>query len=425
MPIISENLSHEIIQGWRILDAKQHVKDFPCGAPEPEEIDELVQTAFFASIQKEEGKFVTFSLVFLPTHKQAKPRHNLSEFNEFLALVDPVEFNVEMICKLADTIDEKTSALAIEIRGAQYLITGIIPFGRSPSFLENASSDYPRPEALTVTARSPGSLIIGRSDSVIGRFIAGRFEMAQATPFHSRALGDDLIGRISSHNSYAEFGTGYWHIYSSLLEYLLRSTSDRGHGGTIIWVPKELAEIAQEQVTLGHQLVEFSPVYDTFLDILRSEKTLRSARDQILGKYREGSEFTNTNNSAQSVVLPLHISQSKSKLVTLLNTLAQIACIDGATLIDEYFVPMRLGARLRAKEWKGPIRNGPTLDSSFCAEIPRSRFGTRHNSAIDFAGSVPGSIAFVLSQDGPVRAITKREETVYIWLDCLNTVFVD
>ena len=69
MPIIRDELTQEIIRGWRILDAKQHVDDYPCGAPEPADIDKIVHTAFFASIQREEAKFITFSLTFLPDRK--------------------------------------------------------------------------------------------------------------------------------------------------------------------------------------------------------------------------------------------------------------------------------------------------------------------------------------------------------------------
>lgn len=425
MPIISDELTQDIISGWRVVDVKQHVDDYPCGAPDPEDIDKIVHTAFYASIQKEEANFITFSLMFLPTHKEAKPRHILSEFNDFLALNEPVEMTVETVRKLADSVDEKTSALAIERQGVQYMITGIIPFGRRPSPLGITSSVYPRPEALTVTAQSPGSLIISRAGSVIGRFIAGRFEVAQVTPFHSKAVGGDLIDRVSKHDAYREFETGYWHWYAASLEHLLRSTSGRGHGGTIIWVPRENTETALEQMALGHRVADFSSIYDTFLEVLRKEKALNRVQRQILDDHQNGCQHTSTNIAAESIAFALSLSNLKIKLTTLLNTLAQIACIDGATMIDEYFAPFWFGARLQAEEWDGQIRYGSTLGFSSSEEIPRSRFGTRHNSAIDFVGAVPGSVAFVLSQDGPVRAITRRNETVYIWPDCLSTMSID
>jgi len=40
-------------------------------------------------------------------------------------------------------------------------------------------------------------------------------------------------------------------------------------------------------------------------------------------------------------------------------------------------------------------------------------------------GAVPGSIAFVLSQDGPVQGIARCEDTIYFSPDWVNTVFVE
>jgi DNA integrity scanning protein DisA with diadenylate cyclase activity len=45
----------------------------------------------------------------------------------------------------------------------------------------------------------------------------------------------------------------------------------------------------------------------------------------------------------------------------------------------------------------------------------------RHNSALAFAGAVDGSIAFVISQDGPVRVFVKSDEsTLLYWPDCCS-----
>jgi hypothetical protein len=50
-----------------------------------------------------------------------------------------------------------------------------------------------------------------------------------------------------------------------------------------------------------------------------------------------------------------------------------------------------------------------------------ARLGMRHNSALAFAGAVDGSIAFVISQDGPVRVFVKSDEsTLLYWPDCCS-----
>ena len=54
-----------------------------------------------------------------------------------------------------------------------------------------------------------------------------------------------------------------------------------------------------------------------------------------------------------------------------------------------------------------------------------SRYGVRHNSAINFAAQCDGSTAFVISQDGPIRAFIRlNDETVLYWPDCTVSMFV-
>jgi hypothetical protein len=49
----------------------------------------------------------------------------------------------------------------------------------------------------------------------------------------------------------------------------------------------------------------------------------------------------------------------------------------------------------------------------------------RHNSAINFAAQCDGSTAFVISQDGPIRAFIRlNDETVLYWPDCTVSMFV-
>ncbi|WP_454064658.1 hypothetical protein [Candidatus Nitrospira salsa] len=69
----------------------------------------------------------------------------------------------------------------------------------------------------------------------------------------------------------------------------------------------------------------------------------------------------------------------------------------------------------------GPDGNGATKNEKF--EI--NRYGTRHRSAFDFAAAQPDSIVFVLSQDGPIRAFHRIDDTtVHVWPDCTVSMFL-
>ena len=105
---------------------------------------------------------------------------------------------------------------------------------------------------------------------------------------------------------------------------------------------------------------------------------------------------------------------------------AQLTAVDGALLIGSNFKVVTFGAKLAAPLWTkktliGPDGYGTPNGSNFDV----TRYGTRHQSARDFAGACPAAIAFVISQDGPVRAFHRTDdETVTCWPDCSTSMFV-
>ena len=418
------------MEGWQFADALNGIKDQPYGVPLIGDIHAVVNAAFFSSIQREESEFITFSLMFLTTHIEARPRHKLTEHNDFIKFSDPRVLTVEEIRKLAGAIDARSSAIAIERQEERYIVTGIIPFGRRPSPLSVITAGFPRPEALTVIAQGPGSLTIGRADRVIGRYIAGEFIPAEPTPFHSKALGEDFIRRIElKHRAYQEFSTSYWYQYAGSLQHILGTASEKGHGGTIIWLPKEVVEPARQIIVHGRRIENFTPIYSKFLELLVATRASDNAYRTIFDLQEQGASVCPIDVASNAISMSMRSPTARATLGILLNAIAQLSCVDGALLIDEFFQPIHFGARLQASQWFGPVKRGPMppvwRGASQSRDFERSRFGTRHNSAIDFVGAVPGAVAFALSQDGPVRAITRRGDTVYIWPDCLNTVFVE
>jgi hypothetical protein len=44
-----------------------------------------------------------------------------------------------------------------------------------------------------------------------------------------------------------------------------------------------------------------------------------------------------------------------------------------------------------------------------------NHFGTRHRSMMRYCAAVPGSVGFVVSQDGDVRAITRVRDDLVVW----------
>jgi hypothetical protein len=52
---------------------------------------------------------------------------------------------------------------------------------------------------------------------------------------------------------------------------------------------------------------------------------------------------------------------------------------------------------------------------SACRDLDYHHFGTRHRSMMRYCASCPGSVGFVISQDGDVRAMTLVGNALMVW----------
>ena len=105
--------------------------------------------------------------------------------------------------------------------------------------------------------------------------------------------------------------------------------------------------------------------------------------------------------------------------------LAKLSCVDGALILNNNFKPLSFGARLRSNQWNGKVVLGPNRSFPGGAVFPTANLGTRHNSAIEFIGESDRAIAFVVSQDGPIRGFVKKDkDTILCWPDCRYSMFV-
>ena len=364
----------------------------------------LVETAFVASLKREEERFPKFSVVLLSQKNKDKEQGSSGFKQEILVLNRRLPFNPESLAKLSPACDPQTGALIVsppEDDSENYEIWGLMFFGP----MTNRFNEIPvgddfttfRPDLLTVTAVSPGSLIVSRGNSQIGRFVLGSFSPATPMPFVSRAMGEFMISSIMNSQGYQRYENLYWHIYRDALQYLLLEAGARGHGGTIIVIPEN--KVAECRMS-------FQARY-SLQGALRIEKLI----EQIL-------------SLPKSYEMSIYLSYNRA-IVNRLNFLAQLACVDGALLLSGRLELIAFGTTLTAKKWPGNVVVGPDGFGTGGQGFDLSRLGTRHNSAANFIGEFPYCYGFVLSQDGPIRGfIRKDENTLYCWPDCTVSMFV-
>lgn len=364
----------------------------------------LIETIFVASLKREEERFPKFSVVLLAEKDKDTEQVSSSFKQEILVLDSRLAFNPESLAKLSPACDPQIGAVIVsppKDESESYEIWGLMFFGPTPNRFDEmpAYNEFTmfRPDVLTVTAVSPGSLVVSRRDNQIGRFVFGIFSPATPTPLVAPGMLDCIISSIRNNPGYLRYKNLYVQIYLSALEYLLREARARGHGGTIIMVPKNKVNECETGFQARYSVQ----------GILRIEESI----EQIL-------------SLPQSCERVLYLSYTRG-VASRLNFLAQLACVDGALLLSNHLEPIAFGATLTGPKWLGNVVVGPNAFGGGGQGFDLSKLGTRHNSAANFVGALPDCYGFVLSQDGPIRGFIRKDvDTLYCWPDCTMSMFV-
>lgn len=413
--LLNNQLTLDVLAAWTEDQKHPHRGRAEKPIPNEQDIAILLDTMFKASLLHEEGKPVSTSVTWVSRNDfESHEIGRMRESHLTLEFDAPIDFEAHNLAKLSGIVNGKTSTLLVCRIGSNAYIWGICYFmGRTgsigeipagPMEVRHFSPDYP-----TITSTGVGSMQISRSGSVIGRFEGGKFLRAQATVFHSLMLGQylyrlididvDLLSRKFKNNEDADAATSFFNCVDFIIEVL----SQRRTGATVIFVPPNLRERA-----LGETDTAWKAHGSLEID------QLQRARQNWQKEAEKSKDMT-------GVLFRLKIDQA---LRYRLRSLVDLAGIDGAVLLTPSFEVIGFGIKLKSPKWERDVQHGPLVQPVETQQLDFSRLGTRHNSALNFVGSIEGSIAFVASSDGPIRALVKStEEKIWYWPDCRVSMF--
>lgn len=398
-----------IMDSWTADPVDEDPAASPAPSFTPGDVEFLVETAFLASLKKEEDRPVTFSLVLMSKTRSARPLDDPLRKQLIMTFDRSVVMTVDSLSKIAMAFDPRFTSLLVnrvdetEAR-KHYEIWGVMFFNALPNYFDDIpevadGGIYRRPHVFMVTSVTPGSLIISRGDAQLGRFVGGKFIKATPTPFYSKAMGSFLFNKIKRDPEARAKDRAYWKVFIHSLDYLLSEISARAHGGSVLIVPEHKLPLYRDYYTAKYAFRENLRIHELILESLSTDPPGRDADMKRLGYNRKISER--------------------------LQVLAQLSSVDGALIMSGTFRVMAFGATLKAPKWKGMVYEGPDGHNSRAPVFDHLILGTRHNSMIDFIGKCTDSIGFVISQDGPIRGLVrKNKKTMYCWPDCRVSMFI-
>jgi len=427
--MIDPKIVERIIETWHRDQGLPHRGHIMRSLPSVPLLKAFIEAAFYASIKKEEGRPLAFSAVLAAEHEVTGPSNPFRP--EILRFDSPIPFSVSMIPKLAPAFDPRLSSLAVTLddQQDQLICWGVLSYSLMS---RNSTTDptanrytevpvvpegwmYFRPDFFTVSTSSPGALTFSRANAILGNLANGDFVPATPTPFISRSLGKYWHRLVEKTEAGRVHGVTYLHYALNALEVLLGEAARRGHGATIVILDATAP----------------SPTPDLYFPqyVLHGEQRLGARIRRCVEVENEVTKVPLTNHDRSLVF------HSESSLLSVgcgklafetLQRVAQLAAIDGALILNSNFDVLAFGAKLQADRWRRATPIGPDGFGVSNGELFDVKpYGTRHSSALNFAGACPGSIVFVISEDGPIRAfVHESESAVLCWRDCRTSMSI-
>lgn len=283
------------------------------------------------------------------------------------------------------------------------------------------------PEALVVVSARPGELSICRGDNPVIRLRGGQVVSPLRSVLYSGPVAqffcdttDELIaeaiqrsGPPTSSIRCDEQDDGRDFAHLDFIEYVLLCTAELHHGGALLFVPEDTADNDPrllENVSLKYRLPSTRP-----RDALLAAMAVRLERNDFHERLHERSRVSR-EQLENLEALDWNQRAYEDSARDAARFIASLTSVDGAVVLTDKLRIIGFGGEVRVS---GPgtdtIYHATNEDGTQATAAPFTSYGTRHRSAFRFVESMNPAVAFILSQDGGIKAATLVGEQVVMW----------
>lgn len=388
--------------------------------------DEIIDVCYHASMLREEGRPITFRIVFFDSQSPLSPTADdeLPSVTRYLPK-EPVPFTQGELRRLAPVADPRRVLIAVEQFDGRLQIYGLVDIGMT--LWEMARHErvmgQSSPDALVIVSTAPGELIISRGDSPVLRMRDGGIVTAAESvllqgpvaEFFARASWKFISNAclLSGIDQDPAEDDGLSFAYSSFIESVLIYTAEMKHGGTLLFVPEEITyEDARllSRVSIKYVLPSTRPQ-----DALQSAMVARLKHNAFAEKLQERRSLK-AEELDQLEALEWYQQNYEDAAKDAARFIASLTAVDGAVVLTDTLRIIGFGAEVTATfSGADKIHVTYTAEATETKKVRFEDYGTRHRSAFRFIASMEPSVGFILSQDGGVKAVRQVGSKLVMW----------
>jgi len=417
---------HDLAESVNVQLKRRRVK-----TPSKVVLKKLFETMYFASLKTEEAQQIFCTITYIDSDKpDPKPPERITADRwSYTRFGEKLSFTVGNLVKLSKAADPSASSLAIysDKQGEIYIWGMIDQAYHYHNFINHETDVGPeRPGHFHATITGLGCISVYKNYSLIAslkqnRIVSQYHDILWSGPI-SKMLRKNIFKQIQSIREsvgYKIFDLGINWPTSIAIDRLnvlcriLLNIQGYRHGGAILITPQDNVKGLN---------VKYKINYKRLHELLNS-----SAEKTILRCYAEQLIFENyLNKQKEKMPVELYLEESCNRtdeeditqgITGCIRFISSLSCVDGLVLLNENLVVKGFGAEITVKAkpknvyFAGDCEGNPDLLS----KVNFDHFGTRHRSMMRYCYQNEGSIGFVISQDGDIRAMTKIDDDLILW----------
>jgi hypothetical protein len=181
------------------------------------------------------------------------------------------------------------------------------------------------------------------------------------------------------------------------------------HGGGLLITP---------QTTLDGLNVKYKIRYDRLLKALRSMvETQLSAGTPLPLPEVEPRDGIVPYAIDEESPLDGRLMEHAREILGAVRFIASLSCVDGFVLLDRRMVVHGFGVEVRTDNLLSDIfvARDSHANPKLLRQGELTQYGTRHRAMMRYCYDKPGSLGFVVSQDGDIRAMTRIADLLVLW----------
>jgi hypothetical protein len=400
--------------------------------PKKEIIEDLFSNLFYTSMKTEEGQFIKVSVTFIdPEDPDPTPPENISNDRwSTIPFEKKIPLNVKNLTKLSKAVDPWSSALAVYYdENDELIIWGMIDQAiHYQSYLNHErKSGADQPGFFQVSITSIGCLTVMidyellatlKYDSIIKNY-TDIFKYGPVSDLidNYNLPKKETIGKFTLANFNSD-RLEYWidqpkSLWVKTLSRILIKVQNYQHGGAIL-IPID----SSKELNIKHK-INYKRLKESMYRLIEIgiEKTFYS--DEGWEKYIEPDE----ENMPVKIYLNEMVAtndeiETDEELKGAIRFVSSLSCVDGLIVMSSELDVLGFGTVITTQKPPSKVyvsKTGKISAKTRLSEYAADHFGTRHRSMFAYCYHNPGSLGFIVSQDGDIRAVLKLGTKLIMW----------